>query len=108
MDPEPRRRIGPLLLEVLRRRDHDQATSRVVGEVPRRRRERERRLAGTGGGNGQEVRAGPGGELFERIGLPRAEADAGRPSDRRAHGATAPSAVIGEREQDRTAWRPVP
>lgn len=55
LDPYPRGGLRPLLLQVLGRRDHGHLLHDVVVQQPGRERQRERRLAGAGRGDGQEV-----------------------------------------------------
>lgn len=55
LDPYPRRGLGPLLLQVLGRRDDGHLLHDVVVQQPGRQRQREGRLSGAGGGDGQEV-----------------------------------------------------
>ena len=55
LDPYPRGGLGPLLLQVLGRRDHGHLLHDVVVQQPGREGERERRLAGARGGDGEEV-----------------------------------------------------
>src|SRR5690606_19194974 len=55
LDPYPRGGVGPLLLQVLGGRHHGDLLHDVVVQQPRRQGQRERRLAGPGGGDRQEV-----------------------------------------------------
>ena len=55
LDPYPRGRLRPLLLQMLGRRDDGHLLHDVVVQQPGGERERERRLAGAGGGDGEEV-----------------------------------------------------
>ena len=55
LDPYPRRGLGPLLLQVLGGRDDGHLLHDVVVQQPGREGQREGRLAGAGGGDGEEV-----------------------------------------------------
>ncbi len=55
LDPYPRRRLGPLLLQMLGGRDHGHLLHDMVVQQPGGERQRERRLAGAGSGDGEEV-----------------------------------------------------
>ena len=55
LDADPGRRVRPLLLEVLGRRDDGDLLDHVVVQQPRRERQREGRLAGAGRRDGEEV-----------------------------------------------------
>lgn len=55
LDPHPRGRLGPLLLQMLGRRDDGHLLHDVVVQQPGREGQGERRLAGAGGGYGEEV-----------------------------------------------------
>lgn len=55
LDPYPRRRLGPLLLQMLGGRDHGHLLHDMVVQQPGGERQRERRLAGAGGGDGEKV-----------------------------------------------------
>src|SRR5690606_39113783 len=67
--------VRPLDLEVRGRRHDDEAAARVPGQVPHGGAEREGRLAGTGGRDGQEVGRVGGLEPVERALLPGSETD---------------------------------
>lgn len=54
-DPYPRRRLGPLLLQMLGGRDHGHLLHDMVVQQPGGERQRERRLAGAGSGDGEKV-----------------------------------------------------
>ena len=76
---QPVRRGCPLVLQVAGRGDHREPAAPFAQDPPGAR-QRERRLPGAGGGDGQEVGFGGGAERVERGALPRAEAE------RRTHG----------------------
>ena len=55
LDPYPRGRFRPLLLQVLGRRDHGHLLHDMVVQQPGGERQREGRLAGAGCGDGEEI-----------------------------------------------------
>jgi hypothetical protein len=97
VQPQAGRRLGPLDLEVRRRR-HDHHPRRLLGQDRSQGREGERRLARPGRGHGQEIGAGRLGEAGEGRVLPRAKTDAaghGAPGSGRVSGRAASLADSG-------------
>ncbi|GAB3872789.1 hypothetical protein GCM10027610_138820 [Dactylosporangium cerinum] len=73
IDPDPGGGVGPLLLQVFGRRDDGEVVDRAVAEQLKGDPQRERRLAGAGRGDGEEILPFAAQILHQCLALPHPE-----------------------------------